>query len=55
MNTIPPSRRTTDGADVMAAFDRSGEEKLFIIADVSRDDAWLTIQATEAVSLDTRQ
>ena len=54
MNTIRPSQRTTDGADVMAAIDQSGEDELFIISDVSRDDAWLTIPATEAVALHTR-
>ena len=54
MNIIPPSQRTTDGANVMAAIDQSGEDELFIISDVSRDGAWLTIPATEAVTLHTR-
>jgi hypothetical protein len=38
-----------DGTDVMAAIDQSGEEKLFVISDISRDEAWLAIPPTEAV------
>ena len=36
---------------VMAAVDDVDEESMFIIADVSRDDAWIAIQETDASSL----
>ncbi len=36
---------------VMAAVDDVDDESMFIIADVSRDDAWIAIHTTEAQSL----
>lgn len=55
MSTTPPSQQTAGDADVMSAIDQSGEDKLFIISNVSRDDAWLTIPVAEAESLHTWQ
>ena len=37
--------------EVMAAIDRSGAAARFVIADVSRDDTWLTIPRSEAPML----
>ena len=37
--------------EVMAAIDRSGEVSCLVIADVTRDDAWLSVYASEALSL----
>ncbi|WP_254538407.1 DUF7556 family protein [Halomarina litorea] len=42
---------TTDG-EVMAALDNAGPTTQFIIADVTRDDAWLSITASETLDLD---
>lgn len=36
---------------VMAAIDGSGDTTRFIIADVSRDESWLSIRKTEAPTL----
>jgi hypothetical protein len=37
--------------EVMAAIDRSGEVSCLVIADVTRDEAWLSVYASEALSL----
>lgn len=55
MSTISPSQQTADGTNVMAAIDQSGEDDLFVVSDISQDDAWLTILAAEAMSLHTWQ
>ncbi|MEE6210656.1 hypothetical protein U3A55_10870 [Salarchaeum sp. III] len=39
------------GADVMASIDDEGPEERLVIADVSRDDAWVTIDARDAAPL----
>ena len=38
-------------AEVMASVDPSPTQPEFVIADVSRDDAWLSMPASEAPSL----
>ena len=38
-------------AEVMAAVDSSSTRAEFVIADVSRDDAWLSVPVSEAPSL----
>jgi hypothetical protein len=43
---LPPA---TD--DVMASVDGDGVAARFVIADISRDDAWLSIPLTEAATL----
>ena len=44
--TLPPNQ------DVMASVDSSPAGDEFIIADVGRDDAWLSVSATEATGLE---
>lgn len=51
--TLTHSSQTDDGADVMAAIDQTGERTLFVISDVSKDRAWLTVPEAEAVVLET--
>ena len=55
MNLTQATRSADEDADVMGAIDRSGEQTLYIISDVTRDSAWLTIPESEAVRLDTWQ
>ena len=38
-------------AEVMASVDPSPAQAEFVIADISRDDAWLSMPASEAPSL----
>jgi hypothetical protein len=40
-----------DGEEIMAAIDRSGDVSRLVIADVTRDDAWLSVCASEALAL----
>lgn len=42
-------------ATVMASIDRSSRGSLLVIADISRDDAWLTTPKSEAFTLETRR
>lgn len=39
------------GNDVMATVDRSNAESLFVIADVSTDDAWIATPTSDAPRL----
>jgi hypothetical protein len=41
-----------EGSDVMASVDDGTGAPEFVIADVSRDDAWLSIQLRDATGLD---
>lgn len=38
-------------AEVMAAIDDAGAETRLVIADVSRDEAWLAVETADARSL----
>ena len=40
------------GSDVMASVDEGAGLPEFVIADISRDDAWVSIQLTDAKVLD---
>lgn len=40
------------GSDVMAAVDEGPGLPEFVIADVSRDDAWVSVQLDDATGLD---
>jgi hypothetical protein len=40
------------GSDVMASVDEGTGLPEFVIADISRDDAWVSIQLTDATGLD---
>lgn len=48
--TCPPERRETD---IVAAIDRTGRVSEYIIADISRDDAWVSVSEAEVLPLDT--
>jgi hypothetical protein len=37
--------------DVMASVDDDGDVERFVIADISRDDAWLSLPLAEAATL----
>ena len=37
--------------EVMASIDDDGTEKEFVIADISRDDSWITLPLKEAATL----
>ena len=50
-NESASARRADEGGTVMAAIDDSGATTRFVIADVSRDDAWLTVRKSEAPTL----
>jgi hypothetical protein len=39
------------GAEVVASVDTRGASREYIIADITRDDAWLSVRADEAVVL----
>lgn len=41
-----------DEAAVMAAIDGAGEDEQFLIADTSRDDAWLAMGTDESPTLE---
>ena len=45
---VPPS---VAADDVMASVDDDGVAERFVIADISRDDAWVSIPLCEAASL----
>lgn len=53
--SLTQSFQTDDSADVMAAIDQSGERTLYIISDVSKDGAWLSLPESEAVLLEEWQ
>jgi hypothetical protein len=39
--------------EIMAAVDRTGDVSRYVIADISRDDAWVSILKSEALHLKT--
>jgi hypothetical protein len=39
------------GTDVMASLDDEGTESRLVIADISRDEAWMSVAADEATAL----
>jgi hypothetical protein len=39
-------------AEIMASIESSTRQRTFIIADITRDDAWLSMGAAEAPTLD---
>ena len=40
-----------DDAEVMASVDDDGSTERLVIADISREDAWLSMRVTDAISL----
>jgi len=50
-NESASERREGEDDTVMAAIDDGGATARLVIADVSRDDAWLSVQESEAPAL----
>jgi len=50
-NESASERGEGEGGTVMAAIDDGGASARLVIADVSRDDAWLSVQESEAPAL----
>lgn len=46
----PPTSRDS-GTDVMASLDGDGPESRLVIADISRDEAWVSMTANDATPL----
>ena len=44
--------RSVDGPEVLATVDESGEHERFVVADIARDEAWLSTPECDAASLD---
>ena len=51
MSTDSVDNDGTDNADIMAAVDLSDGEAIFIIADVSREHAWISTNVSDVVYL----
>jgi hypothetical protein len=52
--TTDAARQSTvgpNGTDVMASLDDDGPESRFVIADISRDEAWVSMTADAATPL----
>ena len=54
-NESAPDGRQDGEGTVMAAIDDSGATARLVVADISRDDAWLSIPRAEAPTLDEWQ
>ena len=50
-NESASERGEGEGGTVMAAIDDGGATARLVIADISRDDAWLSVQESEAPAL----
>ncbi|MFB6137588.1 MAG: hypothetical protein ABEJ42_04515 [Halobacteriaceae archaeon] len=50
-DTTAPGGSGPFGPDVMASVDDDGRESRFVIADISRDEAWVSVSADAATSL----
>ncbi|WP_232686748.1 DUF7556 family protein [Halobacterium zhouii] len=46
----PPTPRDS-GTDVMASLDGDGSDSRLVIADISRDEAWVSMTANDATPL----
>jgi hypothetical protein len=46
-----PPTSGDSGTDVMASFDGDGSDSKLVIADISRDEAWVSMTAAEATPL----
>ena len=49
------SGRLSSSQNVVAAVDETSTGRTFIIADISRDDSWLSVDERDAVSLKARR
>lgn len=49
-----PERVSTDAdAEVVGAYDDVDDERAFLVADIARDGAWLSVAAADALDLET--
>lgn len=49
---LPEPESIESGAEVICAYDDVDETPSFLVADITRDDAWLSIAVEEARELD---
>lgn len=49
---LPEPESTESGTEVICAYDDVDETPSFLVADISRDDAWISIAVEEARELD---
>ena len=47
-----PTLEATDSPDIMASIDSSTSRPALVIADVSREDAWVSVDETDATVLE---
>lgn len=50
-DTTVPSESVADSAEVMASVDSEGPARRLVIADVSTDDAWISMPVSESVRI----
>ncbi|WP_227374989.1 DUF7556 family protein [Haladaptatus halobius] len=50
-DTAAVSVSVADSAEVMASVDDDGRTERLVIADISREDAWISMRMTDAASL----
>ena len=50
-DTTVASESVADHAEVMASVDTDGSSRRLVIADVSRDDAWISMTVSETVQV----
>jgi hypothetical protein len=49
--SIDAATPSQHGSDVMASLDDEGRESRLVIADISRDDAWVSVTEADATPL----
>lgn len=49
---LPEPESTESGAEVVCAYDDVDETPSFLVADINRDDAWISVAVEEARELD---
>ncbi|QLD87668.1 hypothetical protein HWV07_00900 [Natronomonas salina] len=49
---LPEPESIEDGEEIICAYDDVDETPSFLVADITRDDAWLSIAVEEARELD---
>lgn len=50
-DTTVASESVADSTEVMASVDNDGTSRRLVIADVTRDDAWISMPASESVRI----
>lgn len=49
---LPIPESTTSGANVVGAYDDVDDQRVFVLADVTRDEAWALTPTSDALGLD---